>query len=219
MTVIKTTLQNFAASVKNIVSVSERFAGNPYHDKGGFTQRDNQLRPSGSCNVTAAANALDCLGLKIFDNENTNHLKQPEDKLFAMLESEKAYKEFKKYVKDFDPKKSEVRPRHYSEMIAWVSNEATKVKTAIWKERTFDEIIKAVSDKYLVIISGAFSASGHFILLKGQTEKEFWVDDSWGDFTTAYKNKNGHNVKYTKELIRTICFKGEKKRRTIVFVP
>lgn len=196
------------------------YAGNNFPTKGGRSQRDNNLFPSGSCNFTASANCLDYLDIDITPEMRKRFFKytQKEDILSAFSESPEAKKEFKKYYPQFT-EQSEIRPRHFSEMVAWVTNRCVGFEVAKWGLRTYDEIVKLVKEKVPVVVSGKFTAFGHFIAIKGITPDEnyFWVDDSWGDYYTNYRSHNGHNLLYSVEIVRDLCWGDKKKHRTIIY--
>ena len=196
------------------------FPGNNWPTRGGLTQRDNRLFPGGSCNFTAAANCLEYLQVPISEKTKKKiYFEQTEDVLSAVSETPEAHKEFLKYYKNFDSKKSEVRPRHFSQMVAWTVNRATEKNIAIWGERTFDDFVAAVENKIPVVVSGKFTQSGHFISIKGLAKDKtfFWVDDSWGDFYTGYKKTNGFNLRYLFDDVKRLCWQHQKKHKTIFF--
>lgn len=197
------------------------YPGNHWPARGGFSQRDNKIRPSGTCNFTAAANCLDYLEIPISDTVKRKfpQYEQVEDILTAYSETEPAYREFKKFYPEFDAKTSEIRPRHFSQMVAWVVNQCVGFDVAKWGMRTFAEVVAAVEAKKPVVVSGKFTSFGHFIALKGITPDRdfFWVDDSWGDYYTNYRKTDGHNLRYKTVDVKNLCWQNQKTHRTIVF--
>lgn len=198
-----------------------KYPGNHWPLRGGLTQRDNKIRPSGTCNFTAAANCLDYLQIPIDENvrKKFSEYTQTEDILSAFSETKESHVWFKNIYPQFNAKESDVRPRHFSEMVAWVVNRCTGFFVANWEIRTFDEIVAAVEAKKPVVVSGKFTASGHFIALKGIAPDKtfFWVDDSWGDYYSSYKKTNGHNLRYMTAHVRGLCWQNQKRHRTIIF--
>lgn len=205
--------------IKEVFSVKQ--PGNPYKNRGGFSQRDNAVRPSGSCNFTMAANALDCLGVDILPQfwERYSNLHQPEDILTEFSESPESLSRFKKQHSWFDPEKSESRPRHFSEHVAWIVNHCTGQKVAHWSERTFSQVTTALKSAQPVGIGGKFTSSGHFILLKGITPDNsyFYADDSWGDYFTSYRDRSTHNLFYLAASVKQLCWGSKAKHPTIIF--
>jgi hypothetical protein len=51
---------------------------------------------------------------------------------------------------------------------------------------------------YAVVIAGQFTHAGHFVCVVGYDDlrQGYIVNDSWGDWTTGYRNQIGDNVVY-----------------------
>ena len=207
------------AAVKKAI-FEATYPGNHWPAKGGLTQRDNKLFPGGSCNFTASANCLDYLDVSIVDTVRKRFpYEQVEDVLSAFSETKESHKEFLKYYPKFDPKESTVRPRHFSQMVAWVVNNVVGGNVATFGVYLFDDFVEAVESCVPVVVSGKFTASGHFIAVKGISPDKtfFWVDDSWGDFYSGYRKVRGHNLRYSFDDIKRLCWQGQKRHRCIFF--
>lgn len=148
-----------------------------------FSQRDNENRPSGTCNVTSVAMCLAFYGIKPKRNE------QLEDELFAEVEN-----------RGWD--------RHVHNHLCQLFG-VYGVLSRFTTEASWDEVKRHLRSGNPVIISGQFTQSGHIIVLRGYDEKGFWVNDPWGEwFSTGYQNKSGEDLHYSYDLCYRLSYGG-----------
>lgn len=156
----------------------------PHH-----SQRNNEFRPSGTCNVTSVAMCINYFGKK---NASKRRKKQLEDDLFLMVQE----KGWDRHVHD-----------HLSRLfpIFGLTNEF-KV------EASWEEIKVHLANNKPVIYSGRFTKFGHIIVIRGYDEnsKQWIVNDPWGEyFASGYQNKSGENLRYSYGLLSRLSYSGQ----------
>jgi len=165
------------------------------------SQRDNKFCPGSSCNVTSMQVALS-LDTKVTDDE-----------LFLLCNSSTMRNNFfKKY-----PGEAWVKP-HFDKgkanEVFLVLQEAARCILESDKyckmigNLSRELIISEIDKGYPVIVCGAFirgkSTLEHFVTIVGyDLEKKVWiVNDSWGNWNTGYKDRNGERVPYSMDKMR-----------------
>lgn len=178
-------------------------------------QRDNHLFPNGACGPTGSINALHAIGLEM----PHAGFEQEEDFFTDWLEKPAAVDYMYKHYPF--AKGSTIRPRHFGEILAWGVNQIMKpvvgADVAFRKPRTLVEMAQAIFRDQSLVVSCNFTSAGHFIALCGveiaddvanlEELKEsdilaFFCDDSWGNYNTNYKDRNGNNVRYAVHILR-----------------
>ena len=86
-------------------------------------------------------------------------------------------------------------------------------KFATFTYNTFDEIDEEIDKGFPVIVGGAFTKSGHYVVIKGnrtiiinkmRKTEGYVVNDPWGEWfpdKRSYKNHNGENCVFKKETL------------------
>jgi N-acetylmuramoyl-L-alanine amidase len=152
-----------------------------------FSQRDNNYRPSGTCNVTSVAMCLHYYGIRP-DNPN----QQLEDELFELVKN-----------KGWD--------RHVHDHLRRVFLEYG-VHDTFKMDATWQEVKTHLANKNPVIYSGKLTSSGHIIVLRGYDETGFWVNDPWGEFFhSGYQAISGENLHYSYNLLEARSMAGSGK--------
>lgn len=170
------------------------------------TQRDNTLMPNGTCGPTSDANALVTSAIDVKVPEG----RQLEDMITEVLMTPEA----KAYLKKLDPKAA-YNPWNTSYCLAWAVNKLVGRQVSKVEQMGIAEMIyHIISQSCAIVVGTKFTDAGHFVCIVGfVTEQDdiltagsshdinvpgithIIIDDSWGDFTTKYKSKNGNDVK------------------------
>lgn len=152
-----------------------------------FSQRDNQLNPSGSCNITCVAMALAYLGVK------GNGQGRLPDQLYRYMEANNL-------------------SRHSPQDLAYLVNSryGPGIKDDFRADRTIKDIIQALDTGKVVVVHGYFTQSGHIILIKGYdpVKKAFICHDPWGEwYNTGYDRRpsEGKDEVYSYAMISRLC--------------
>ena len=156
----------------------------PHH-----TQRNNEFRPSGTCNVTSVAMCINYFGKK---NASKRRKKQLEDDLFLMLKDNG----WRRHVHD-----------HLSRLFP-LFGLTNDFKT----EASWEEVKVHLANKKPIIYSGRFTSFGHIIVIRGYDEnnKQWIVNDPWGEyFASGYQNKSGENLRYSYDLLSRLSYSGK----------
>jgi hypothetical protein len=160
------------------------------YGKDNYSQRNNEIDPFGSCNVTAMVSALDYLGVR-FPGGKRN---QPEDRLYEYIKENKG------------------EPTNHGDLSKftnqWVGKTITKFSTAV----PLETIITEVCNNRPVIMSGDFPGYptkkpkplGHIVCLVGAQWNGmnsiighpdfFIVDDPYGNTLDDWKG-SGNDIK------------------------
>jgi Peptidase_C39 like family len=148
---------------------------------GYRSQLDNQLNPTGACNVTSLAMCLDYLGIKCKEKG------QLEDELYR-------YAEWKGY------------DRHSPQDLARIVRDYGK-KDDFTPWGTFDRCKSHLTAGNPCVIHGYFTSFGHIVVLVGYDDKGFIVHDPYGEwFSDGYRNDlSGEYLHYSYELIQQTC--------------
>ena len=157
-----------------------------------FSQRDNEFRPTGTCNVTSVAMCLYYYGIR---RENIN--RQLEDELFLLLRS-----------RGWDRRVHEHLRRVFIEY---------GVHDVFKMDATWQEVKTHLANQNPVIYSGQLTNAGHIIVLRGYDQTGFWVNDPWGEFFhSGYQWRRGNkwlgeNLHYSYELLKSKSNMGSEK--------
>lgn len=164
-----------------------------------FSQRDNKYVPNGTCNVTSLAMVMAC-----WKPELMVDAKQLEDRLFEQLQTTEAQEHFIKYYPWAI--KQGYNPRNIHGMLQWLSAK-NGFENLFSDSTTMDEIEEwAVDVGGPLIISGKFTASGHIVVLCGQTAcGDLIINDPYGNWEHGYRNDhNGKEVIYNLKDVESI---------------
>ena len=184
-------------------------AGKPY-----YTQRNNQLKPGGACNVTAMIAALLAAGYAV-DSLATEKFSQPEDALMHFILADARVDACWKKI---DPK-GMYAPNEWHPVLAFGTNLYLRQRGLIGKDesvvewgewRSKSDIVGTLRNGGAAVLSGLFPAGGrktivHVVACVGFKEDDegnithFIIDDSWGDYHTEYADHNGNNVEMSLE--------------------
>lgn len=187
--------------------------GKPY-----YTQRNNRLKPNGACNVTAMIAALVAAGYAV-GTLATEQYPQPEDALMHFILSDKRVDA---YWRRIDPI-GRCAPNEWHPVLAYGTNLFLRERGVVgndtepvaWSEQhTVREIVQVIEDGGAAVLSGVFLAEGkqtigHVVAAVGFKTDEngrlthFIIDDSWGDYRTEYKNRNGNDIEMPLEDFQT----------------
>jgi hypothetical protein len=143
-----------------------------------LSQRDNELRPLGTCNVTCYAMALSYLGAK---RRARDSQRQFEDELFKFLERNG-------------------RDRHVHDDLAWMGRQYG-VDASFSTRRTWAQVTAELQAGNPVVVSTKLTSSGHIILIRGRNEQGFIVNDPFGNALAKYKDRNGNGLVYPFKLM------------------
>ena len=187
--------------------------GKPY-----YTQRNNKLKPNGACNVTAKIAALVAAGYAV-GALATEQYPQPEDALMHFILSDKRVDA---YWRRIDPI-GRCAPNEWHPVLAYGTNLFLRERGVVgndtvpvaWSEQhTVREIVQVIEGGGAAVLSGVFLAEGkqtigHVVAAVGfKTDEngrltQFIIDDSWGDYRTEYKNRNGNDIEMPLEDFQT----------------
>ena len=184
-------------------------AGKPY-----YTQRNNQLKPGGACNVTAMIAALLAAGYAV-EQLATEKFRQPEDALMDFILHDERTLALWKVL---DPSGHNA-PNEWHPVLALGTNLFLRERGLVgkcvdaveWGEwRSKSQITETIKNGGAAVLSGLFPAGGrktigHVVACVGFKEDDegnlthFIIDDSWGDYRTEYADHNGNNVEMSLE--------------------
>ena len=186
------------------------------------TQRDNTLMPNGTCGPTSDANALVCSAIDVKVPEG----KQLEDMITEILMTPEA----KAYLKKLDPKAA-YNPWNTSYCLAWAVNKLVGRQVSKVEQMSLADIVYHITSMSAAVVVGTkFTDAGHFVCIVGfGTEQEDYldassshdidvskigymiIDDSWGDYNSKYKSKNGNDVKISMKDFRKLVMPDQTK--------
>lgn len=152
-----------------------------------FSQNDNWLNPSGSCNVTALATVLNNLG--IGRNPRYSRFSQFEDELYQFA---------------LDKGLSRHSGEHLSHIARLYGADAEFTTSS-----SVDEIVTWLNVEQLpVIIHGYFTDFGHIISVVGFDQNGLIVHDPYGEwFRDGYRTDlSGAYLHYSYGLIKETCW-------------
>jgi uncharacterized protein YvpB len=153
-----------------------------------FSQRDNALRPSQTCNVTCCAMVIEYFHPKKY----TPKIGQLEDSL--TLVATKLWGADSIYYHD--------------KLVLLMAK--YQVKSVFNTKTSFDDMKRSLDKGNPVIYSGRFTRSGHIIVLTGYDDNGFIVNDPYGEwFSSGYfQHKPGNQKHYSYSLITSVSYSG-----------
>lgn len=189
-----------------------------------YSQRNNQLRPFISCNVTSMVSALDYAG---YTFPTDPQYKQPEDSLLNFLltnpevdaEYAKVYPvEYRKYIATGkDPKKS-TPPNEFHTILSsgtnlWMGKKRGEVTRLRWDLNLRSMLFEFLQHRPIVV-SGVFGKLHHIVCAVGFETTQIGIfnvaqpedievdkvvsviiEDPYGDYRTEYKEISGKDVR------------------------
>ncbi len=179
--------------------------GKPY-----YSQRNNELRPEGACNVTAMINALSAAGWPV-ERLADEKYRQPEDALMHFLLADA---NIDREWHRIDPPGS-YPPNEWHPLLCLGTNMLLRNKGLLGRTDTavtFSEthlvtdFAEAVDAGGAAVVSGCFETAnrrviGHVVAVVGYkaddtngTVKSFLLDDPWGDYRTKYEDAHGNDI-------------------------
>ncbi|MDE5899011.1 MAG: hypothetical protein K2H09_07105 [Treponemataceae bacterium] len=178
-------------------------AGKPY-----YTQRNNAIRPSGACTVTAMIAALSAACWPV-ESLGTEKYPQPEDALMNYILSDGAVAAAWKRLdpaQRFPP--NEWHPLLEMGTNSWLEHAGLLrhgKKAAVWGEdRTLSDIADCIRHGGAAVLSGTFAQGGKTIghvvaavgcnCSDGGEVESLILDDSWGDYRDGYETANGNDI-------------------------
>jgi hypothetical protein len=147
-----------------------------------FSQRDNQLNPSGSCNVTSIGMCLHYFGIR-----GDGSFPQLEDQLYDRC----LHQGWSRH----DPYGLQCLVESY------------KLKDHLTTSGTLTDIRDAIDDGLPCVLHGYFTRFGHIIVVKGYDRGGFIVNDPWGEWhSSGYDTSvSGEGLHYSNGLIARVC--------------
>lgn len=148
-----------------------------------LSQRDNQIMPSSTCNMTSLA-----MCLKFYDIPQKTNTEQFEDELT-----------------DYALNNGIQITSVYG--IAQVCEDYGCIDL-VNTEASLDDIDLALLLNHPVIIHGYYTQSGHINVIRGQEDKYYYVNDPWGNLelqTWRYFSTEGENVVFQRRTLAAIC--------------
>lgn len=157
-----------------------------------LSQRDNEFKPSGTCNITSLAMLMEYNGITPPPGM------QLEDILFKALQTPFAQDYYAKTYPSF--KNQGYNARNIHGMLSWLARQYN-YKASFTTSGDMNTIqTQLMRNKQPVIVTGNFTRYGHIVLVTGLTLKNnFIVHDPWGDWNTHYQSHQGSYRLYDKE--------------------
>jgi len=155
---------------------TEKFLDVPY-----FSQLDNEINPSGACNVTSCAMTAYYKGIR------GNGEGQLEDQMYLRCEQ--------RGWSRHDPAGLKLLLESYN------------LIDDLRYNGTFADVRNAIDNGRPVIVHGYFTRSGHIVVIRGYDSSGFYVNDPYGEYYySGYDTTvTGENLHYSKELIARTC--------------
>lgn len=177
-----------------------------------YSQINNKFIPLESCNSTAAIMWLKAGKVDFWYPK----MMQPEDYLTAQLNGKDAWLIFKRnYPGRYD---MGFRPQNVSQCLQWGINIMVGREIDNFRQDgSLALLIWELMEGRPVIMSGQFTASGHFVTVVGCVSsqnksdiqdvedvnehdiEEFIIDDPFGNYHSGYKNHHGNNIHFDRD--------------------
>lgn len=177
------------------------------------SQLDNEYRPSGTCNVTCLAMALEYLGAQPKHPDA-----QFEDELYALIMSQEGmafYREFQSRPENEWARNSSIGPYTVHAVLAWAASRYG-VTDRFTTQASRAQIVDRIQNGRPVIVNGDFTGYGHIVLCIGVTAGyDMIVHDPWGDWMRGYRKRNGKARVYPAEKLNAVMkesFSGDRLR-------
>ena len=192
-----------------------------------LTQRDNTIRPFGTCNTTAMVMALSYSGVELpilqgytqYEDALTDFLlHDPETLNFYSRIDPLNYARWKEFPNSLKV----IPPNEYHAVLAygtnrWVGKKAVEFSTSV----PVDKIFGALAAGKPVILSGLWAGLRHIvcavgfetrqldILTSGKVDisqiENINIDDPFGNYKTKYQDQNGNDILVPYNEFLTIC--------------
>ena len=192
---------------------------NNSENKPYYTQRNNELKPNGACNVTAMIAALSAAGWAV-EKMSTKKYPQPEDALMHFLLADWRVDSFWRKL----DRAGYYPPNEWHPVLAYGTNLymrdcgllAPNEYAVVWGEYSYiTDILNAIKSGGAAVLTGVFSTVerktiGHVVACVGCiTDDEGKVthlilDDSWGDYRTEYRDCNGNDIEMPMDDFKSI---------------
>lgn len=157
-----------------------------------FSQRDNVHRPLATCNVTSLAMALRYHGVS-----PRRAGQQLEDELFELATSRACMEHYQAQSPDLF--RQGVPPYEVYDNLVWLA-EQRGLAASFSTERALSDFDDELRAGRPVLISGAFTGSGHIVLLIGRTAAgDFVCHDPYGDWNGRYHERGGEARIYERD--------------------
>ena len=161
------------------------------------TQRDNKHEPYATCNVTALAMGLSCLGIEVDEDKLYQKANSPEYQEFA-------HNQIGAWTDDY------AKAHHLNQVWAILEKLADdtigKNDGGTFKDNwlTLQDITNQIDQWHPVLVGGLFTHGGHIICIVGYNSLGFVCADPWGDWSEGYTSQNGENVLYLYDRISQV---------------
>ena len=170
--------------------------GKPY-----YSQRNNELSPGSSCNVTSMVSGLVSASWPLPEGK----FKQPEDNLLDFIRSNPAVQ---KRWDEIDPQ-HKTPPNQLHELLCLGTNLWTEhlggPKILLLWQLSIADIKAAIDNGGAVVMSGRFQDErsgeiGHIVPVVGYQADDsgavthFILDDPWGDYSSLYRVQRGDDI-------------------------
>lgn len=178
-------------------------------NKDYFTQRNNELKPNGACNVTSMINALNAASWPVEKLASEKYL-QPEDALMHFILTDSRVQTL---WQKMDP--NGLYPANeWHPVLAFGTNLFLQANGLLKrgeaavefgeKWRLFD-FVRKIDEGGAAVLSGIFRAEGkktigHVVACVGYVKDDdgdvcgLVLDDSWGDYHDEYATKKGNDI-------------------------
>lgn len=172
--------------------------------KPWYTQRNNELSPGSSCNVTSMISGLVSAGWPDSDFPKGKY-KQYEDNLLDFIRSNP---QVQRRWDQIDPKHA-IPPNQIHELLCLGTNlwlaPLNGPKIVLRWDLRLNDIVAAIDQGGTVVMSGRFQDAksgeiGHIVTVVGYQAEEsgevthFILDDPWGDYQSLYKIQRGDDI-------------------------
>lgn len=178
-------------------------------NKPYYTQRNNAVNPSRSCNVTAMVSALSAAGWPV-DRLRDPMYTQPEDVLMHYLLTDGTVQTKWKLT---DPR-GLYPPNEWHEVLCFGTNRLLRDQKLLGasaddavcfrEDRTLRNILAGIDSGGAAVMSGQFTDHGrqinHVVAVTGYVKNfigcvtDIIIQDSWGDYRTEYRDINGRDI-------------------------
>jgi hypothetical protein len=164
-----------------------------------FSQRNNELKPFGACNVTMMIMILSQAGYSkdvyimrdFWNAEYKTNFKQPEDSLMNFLQQDKYREKSKGALKDWYKYPEQGFNALVDGTNDWMKENICFVS---WSE-SLDMINDYIINGFGVGVCGDFpGTAGHFVDIGGLSDFGIMINDPYGNYLKEYQDKNGYDV-------------------------
>lgn len=181
---------------------------NNSNGKDYYTQRNNEIKPSGACNVTAMINALSAASWPVEEMRTARH-RQPEDALMHFILTDPRI--FRAWQR-IDPE-SKYPPNEWHILLCMGTNffleekgilPKGKVAVEFSEHRSVQDIVQNIKEGGAAVLSGIFpyrqKVLKHMVSCVGYSTRDngdvesLLLDDPYGDYRDEYENRNGNDV-------------------------